>query len=122
MALKQMKPMKAAMKEAMKSMKGMKAAKRSGPKAIRAKGRMARSQVLRGIKEKTSTGLKASDLMKNKAGKIVSKKRSALNKTNPWNAAVGAARKALGLTGFVAINSGPQGKALYAKARAIFKM
>ena len=54
-------------------------------------------------------GLTASDLVKSKSGKIVSKKKSALAKKNfakrigGWNKAVMAARKALGVKGFCAI-------------------
>ena len=62
--------------------------------------------------------------MKNKAGKIVSKKRSAnskkrLGKTiGPWIAAVAKARKALGIKGFVAIK---KGSAYYNKAKSFYK-
>ena len=54
-------------------------------------------------------GLKASDLIKSKTGKIVSKKQSMSAKKNfakrlgGWNKAVMAARKALGVKGFCAI-------------------
>ena len=54
-------------------------------------------------------GLKASDLMKSKSGKIVSKKQSMSAKKNfakrlgGWNKAVMAARKALGVKGFCAV-------------------
>merc|ERR1719321_1696081 len=41
---------------------------------------MARAVVFRGTKEKTLSGLKRSDLIRNKRGKIVSKKASALGK------------------------------------------
>ena len=42
----------------------------------------------------------AASLTKNKHGKLVSKKKSALGKKNAWIAAVTKARKALGLKGF----------------------
>merc|ERR1711959_821481 len=97
-------------------MKAMKAMKKKFVSKI-AKGQMAKALVFRGSKEKTSTGLKASDLTKNKYGKIVSKKGSARAKKSPWNQAVAKARKALKLTGFVAIK---KGFPLYLKAKEFF--
>merc|ERR1712060_497848 len=92
-----------------------------------AKGRLSKSLVLRGKKEKTVGGLKADDLMRNKRGKIVSKRRSALGnrrykQIEGWVEAHMAARKALQVTGFVAINGKTlQGKAIYVKAKALHK-
>ena len=60
----------------MKAMKAMKAKRVS----IIAKGKAARSVVFRGTKEKTASGLKKSDLMKSKTGKIVTKKSHAAGK------------------------------------------
>merc|ERR1739848_357573 len=88
-AMKAMKVMKK--KAAMKAMKAMK--KKSVSKI--AKGRMAYAMVLRGSKAKTIGGLTAKDLTKNKNGKIVSKKQSAMGKKHPWMQAVAKARKAL---------------------------
>lgn len=93
-----------------------------------AKGRFAKAVVLRGSKEKTSGGLKQGDLFKNKRGRVVSKKASAVAKKRfqtsaikKWTASVQAARKALNVSGFVAINGKTaQGKALYAKAKAMY--
>merc|ERR1719362_434754 len=107
------------MKAAMKTMKTMKVKRVSKV----AKGKYAKSLVLRGLREKTSGGLKKDGLKKNKDGKVVSKaasvkaakayRGSALEK---WMKALKAARKALGVTGFVALNGKTaQGKALYAK-------
>merc|ERR1719362_2584514 len=123
----------------MKAMKAMKATKAmSAVKAMRkvkttrkskvARGRFARSMVLRGVggKEKTTSGLRKEDLMRNKRGKVVSKKASsrgriAFKKISKWTAAIVAARKALAMTGFVAINGNTrEGKALYAKAKALY--
>merc|ERR1712187_399883 len=85
-----------------------------------ARGRMARSQVLTGRKEKTTSGLTAKDFMKNKYGKIVSRKRSAFSARRAWPKAVQQARKALSVKGFIAINGkSAEGKALYAKAKSI---
>merc|ERR1719162_2164204 len=87
-----------------------------------AKGKRQRAQVLNGTKEKTASGLTKDKLMKNKRGKIVSKKASAQGKKSysaikMWTESVVAARKALNLKGWVNINgSRPEGKALYAKA------
>merc|ERR1711877_43947 len=68
-------------------------------------------------------------LIKNKNGRIVSKAQSTRAKRNwansglkKWADAVKAARKALNLTGFVAIGGkSATGKALYAKAKALLK-
>merc|ERR1711948_144731 len=112
--------------KAAKAMKAMKAMKTKRVSVI-AKGARARAAVFAGRKQKTWGGLTKDKLMKNKAGKIVSKKRSAASKrryTNGlgrWTKAVAAARKALGVTGFVAVNGKTaQGKAIYAKAKAIY--
>merc|ERR1712137_422210 len=93
-----------------------------------AKGKLRKAVVFRGSKEKTSGGLAKSDLIKNKNGRIVSKKASQArkkayigSKLEAWGKALAAAKKELGITGFVKIN-GPtaQGKALYAKAKALY--
>merc|ERR1719491_2209017 len=118
-ALKAMKPamkpaMKAAMKAVMKAKKAMKVSKI-------AKGKMARSVVFRGGKEKTSGGMTKEKLVKSKSGKIVSKAASARSKkayaSSPlkkWMEAMKQARKQLNITGFVACGGKTaQGKALY---------
>merc|ERR1719369_747428 len=105
-----MKKAGAAMKSTMKAKKVSKIAR----------GRSRYFMVYKGKREKTVGGVKATDLTKNKYGKIVTKKRSASGKKHQWMKATAAARKALGITGFVAMNSGPQGKELYAKARALY--
>merc|ERR1712098_649799 len=78
MAKSMKKAMKSMKKSTMKSMK-----KKSGKKGMRkakrvskvAKGRGAKARVFRGLKEKTSTGLTKSALVKNKVGRVVSKKK-----------------------------------------------
>merc|ERR1712014_479404 len=91
-----------------------------------AKGKMMRAVVFRGLKEKTKTGLTKANLIKSKSGKIVSKKASAAGKRNykniqGWTKAVQQAKKALGVKGFCAVGGkSAQGKALYAKAKAIY--
>merc|ERR1719217_1647680 len=97
-------------KAAMKAMKAMK--KKSVSKM--AKGRMAKVMVLRGSKAKTVGGLTAKDLVKNKHGKVVSKKQSARGKAQPWMIAVKKARAALKVKGFVAVKKGTP---LYQKAK-----
>merc|ERR1712039_806906 len=93
-----------------------------------ARGKLAKALVLRGGKEKTSSGLRKEDLLKNKRGKIVSKKmaqrgRIAFKFISKWTAAVVAARKALALMGFVPINGkSREGKALYAKAKSLYSV
>merc|ERR1712159_387963 len=105
----------------MAAMKAMRAMKKKAVSKI-AKGKNAKAVVFRGNKEKTATGMTKADLIKNKYGKIVSKKRSALAKKNNfikgWTTAVQKARKALGLKGFVAIK---KGSALYKKAKEFYQ-
>merc|ERR1712107_231970 len=112
------------MKAAMKG-KSMKAAMKKVKTVSKvAKGRGAMARVFRGVKERTSGGLTKDKLTKNKRGKVVSKARSACSKKNfaksplkKWAEATKAARKALGLTGFVPVGGKTAaGKALYAKA------
>merc|ERR1719359_1929516 len=114
-AMKSMKAMKA-----MKAMKGMK--KKAMKKSVIAKGKRGKSSVFRGTKVKTVGGLKKSDLTRNKAGKVVSKKSSAAGKRaykhiRGWTVACSKARKALGVKGFVAIK---KGSALYKKAKELY--
>merc|ERR1712025_294368 len=127
-AMKKKVAMKAAAPVAMKAMKkkaAMKAMKAMKKKIVSkiAKGRFSKSLVLRGTKAKTVGGLSAKDLIRNKAGKIVSKKASAASKKNfakglgDWNKAVNKARTILALKGFVAIK---KGSPLYTKAKEIY--
>merc|ERR1711963_427820 len=91
---------KMAMKKSMKAMKAMKAMKKAMKVSKIAKGRMAKVMVFKGKKVKTVGGLAKGDLIKNKHGKVVSKKKSAFakkGKSAKWITAVGAARKALGV-------------------------
>merc|ERR1712039_518827 len=85
-----------------------------------AKGKRARAAVFAGGKEKTKTGLKKTDLMKSKSGKIVTKSSHAAGKKaykniSAWTKAVQQARKALNITGFLPCGGkSAAGKALYA--------
>merc|ERR1712224_877733 len=125
MGMKAMKSMKKGMKKSMKAMKGMK--RRAMKKSKIAKGKRGKSSVFRGTKEKTSGGLKKSDLMKNKNGKVVGKKAHAAGKkafknVKGWTAAVAKARKALGVKGFCAVGGkSAKGQALYKKAKSFYK-
>merc|ERR1711860_337314 len=110
------KAMKAAMKamkaaKAMKEMKAMKAMKKVS-------ANLAKRHAFVGKIAKTATGLSKSDLVKNKSGKVVSKKMSLKGKKSPWIAACNAARKALGIKGFCAIKKGSD---LYNRAKALYK-
>merc|ERR1712203_101366 len=90
-----------------------------------ASGRMAKSLVFRGLREKTSGGLKQDAIIRNKRGKYVSKRASANGKRRfkqieHWVEAVMDARAALHTKGFVAVNGkNIQGKALYVRAKAL---
>merc|ERR1712233_87940 len=72
----------------------------------------------------TKGGLTKKDLMLNKKGKVVSKKKFAsgqkLKKASGWMTAVMKARKELGITGFCLMNRGAEGKALYKRAKELY--
>merc|ERR1719409_1353443 len=109
-------------RQVMKTMKAMKKAKRVSKIA---KGRRAKLVVFRGTKEKTKSGLTREMLMKNKRGKVVSKRANAAGKRKfhqikGWMEAFMKARSSLNLKGFVAINGRSLvGKALYVKTKAL---
>merc|ERR1711920_586875 len=115
-------------KGSMKKM-SMKMRKMAMKKSVIAKGKRAKSSVYRGSKEKTSGGLKKSDLKKNKQGKVVSRKQSDASKKGKgykkivqWATAFKAARKALGIRGFCPCGGkSAQGRALLAKTRSLYK-
>merc|ERR1712083_534685 len=85
----------------MKSMKGMKAMKSmKASKSKIGRGIMAKSLVLKGKRAKTAGGLTKDALIKNRNGKVVSKRKSSLAKRQwatsalkKWCEAVKAARK-----------------------------
>merc|ERR1740121_2073881 len=107
----------------MKTTKAMK-----GKKSKIARGKRAKSLVFRGKREKTVGGLNKESLIKNSLGKVVAKSKSALAKRRyansafkKWIEAVRAARKALNVTGFLAVNGKTAaGKAVYAKAKVLY--
>jgi len=92
-----------------------------------ARGKLAKASVFRGTKVKTSGGLKKSDLIKNKTGRIVSRRMNLAGKKNykriaKWTIATQKARKALNIKGFQAVGGKTtRGRALLAKARSFFK-
>merc|ERR1719431_113581 len=116
-----------AMKASAKKASAMKRTMKAKRVSIVATGARAKSSVFSGRKMKTSGGLTKEGLIKNKVGKIVSKKRSAVSKRayassklKAWADAVKVGRKALGITGFVAVGGkSGVGKALYVKAKSI---
>merc|ERR1711879_349276 len=95
--------------------------------SVIARGKYAKAAVFNGRKAKTVGGLTKETLTKSKSGKIVSKAASARSKKRfaesalkKWCDAIQQARKQLGISGFCAVNGKTaQGKALYAKAKAI---
>merc|ERR1719387_1851940 len=109
----------------MKAMKAMKAMKKKSVSKI-ARGRFAKVLVFRGTKVKTVGGLTADMLIKNKRGKVVSKRQNAAGKRaygniKKWTEAFMSARKALHVQGFHAMNGKSlQGKALYFKTKSFF--
>merc|ERR1719420_2143305 len=109
---------KAMKAKAMAAMKAMRAMKKKSVSKI-AKGKFRMGLVFRGSKAKTVGGLTKADLIKNKHGKIVSKKASLrAKKNNGWTSAIQKARKALGIKGFVAIKKGSD---LYKKAKEFYQ-
>merc|ERR1711972_853617 len=91
-------------------------------KAVKKKSKIGTmAQVLKGLRMKTRGGVKQLGLMKNKEGKVVSKKASAVGhrafkNVEYWVNACKKARLELDLTGFVAIR---KGSAYYNKAKEI---
>merc|ERR1719356_2103461 len=87
------------------------------------KSAMKKSAMKRSMKQKKASGVKK---IKNKSGRLVSKKRSAQGKKvykntiKEWAEAVKKARKALGCKGFVPVGGkSAAGKALYKKAKSL---
>lgn len=124
MKIRVAKPGKAVMKVMKKAMKAVTKKKKAMKKkrvTMIAKGKLARRQVFSGKKVKTTGGIKATDLIKNRKGKLVTKKASEKGKKNAWAIATKNARKELDLTGFVLVGGKtPEGKALLAKIRQLY--
>merc|ERR1719387_603560 len=113
--------------KASKAMKAMKAKKAMKKVSKIGKGKLAKSLVFKGRKEKTVGGLTKSSLLKNKRGKVVSKGASAKAKkafaSSPlkkWMEATKKARTELKIKGFCPVGGkSAQGRALLAKVRSI---
>uniref|UniRef100_A0A7S1LYR9 Uncharacterized protein n=1 Tax=Alexandrium catenella TaxID=2925 RepID=A0A7S1LYR9_ALECA len=92
-----------------------------------ARGRVAKAMVFSGAREKTAGGLTKDGLVRNKEGRLVSKRRNALGRqkyhqVEDWVKAVVQARQAVHATGFVAVNGKTVlGKAIYLKAKSILE-
>merc|ERR1712150_395460 len=95
-------------------------------RARRVSIRGSRNQVWRGTRRKVkTTGQTKGDLMKNKRGRVVSKKANAAGKRtykrnglNKWTKAFMQARKNLGLKGYVACKKGTR---FYKEAMKLYK-
>lgn len=96
----------AVMKVAMKAMKVVPVMKVMKVSPV-AKGKKGKVQVWQGKKTKTGGGLKKDDLVKNKKGKIVPKKKSeSTRNNNKWSKATKQAYQAKGYSGFKVIKKG----------------
>jgi len=114
---------KTTMKKAMKKTATKKTMKKKAKRVSKiAKGKLRKVLVFRGSREKTVGGLKKADLVKNKRGKVVSKKASLRSQKNKFMVACSKARAALKIKGFCPVGGKTaQGKALLAKARSFYK-
>ena len=101
--------------KAMKAMAAMKAMKAMKKKPISA--HLSKRHAFFGKIDKSKSGLKKSDLVQNKNGRVVSKKNHLRGKQSPWIAAVQKARKELKIKGFAVIKKGTP---LYKKAKELY--
>lgn len=98
------------------------------PKRVTKKSQTgSRRRVWNGSAMYTKGGLMKKDLMINPRGKLVAKRSSARASGNcshikKWVAALKTARKELGITGFLIINRGAQGTALYKRTKELYSM
>merc|ERR550532_2906612 len=103
--------------------KAPKAAKKARkPKRVTKKSQTgSMRRVWNGTKVYTKGGLTKKDLCLNKNGRVMTKKQmknGQRSKKTGWMQACSKARKQLGITGFVVMNRGAQGKALYRAAKS----
>jgi len=77
-------------------------------------------QVWRGVKKYTRGGLTKKDLVKNKKGRVVSRRQQSHNPLKKWVNACRQAKRELKIPGFCPLNKGDQGKALYKRAKEIY--
>ena len=105
-----------------RAIKAAKARKATIVKATKAmkkvSARMVKRKWFQEVSDNAWSSASACPLVKNKAGKIVSKKMSDNGKKNPWIASCNAAKQALHITGFVKIKNG---SAVYKKAIEIYR-
>merc|ERR1719219_2143912 len=111
--------------------KARRASKPKAPKAVK-KARKAKKvtkkmqtgsmrMVWNGSKVYTKSGHTKKDLCLSKSGRVMTKKQFKNGqrcKKTGWMKAVAKARKELGITGFVLMNRGAEGKALYKAAKS----
>lgn len=124
-AVKSTKPRAPKRKAVRKSKKARRTVKPRKPKRVTRKMQTGSyRKVWNGTKKFTKGGLTKADLMMNSRRKIVSKKMHAHATSRKsfagWTTAVKQARKEMGISGFVLMNRGAQGTALYARAKAIY--
>ena len=80
----------------------------------------AHPSVYSGKRKRTPGGLERKDLVKNKRGRVVSKKKSRQGQKNSWPKACKQARKELGVEGFVPVGGRTrEGKELHRRATKI---
>ena len=124
-SMKAKKAMKAMKKRSMKKSMKKSMRRRAMKVSIIARNKYAKRTVFNGNKTKTTGGLTKAHLMKNKNGKVVSKKASAngkKGKSAKWANALKAARKAMGIKGFQAIGGkSAKGQALLKKTRSLYR-
>jgi len=106
-----------------KGIKAMKVMKSIKARSKIAKGKRGKVLVYKGRFEKTVGGLTKDQLVRNKAGKIVSKQMQARGKKahaniKGWVEAMTKARVELGLSGFVTVKTGSP---LYAKTKELYQ-
>ena len=126
MARKMMRMKKRSMKRSMKKKAAKKSRKMKKRVSKVARNKRAKNTVFRGNKERTVGGLRKSDLIKNKRGKVVSKRQSERQskrsgkRFTKWGNAVVKARKSLAIKGFCPVGGKtPAGQKLLKKVRSL---
>ena len=127
MAKKMMRMKQKAMKRSMKMKKAAKKSRKMKKRVSKVqKGKLRKVSVFKGTKERTSGGLKKSDLKKNKRGKIVSAKMSAASskrsgqRFSKWGKQVKKQRSNLKIKGFCPVGGKTQaGKKLLTEVRRL---
>merc|ERR1719250_102470 len=98
------------------------ATKARAPKRVTKKSQTGSMRMVwNGSKVYTKSGLTKTDLCLSKSGRLMTEKQfkhGQRMKNGSWMQAVAKARKELGITGFVPLNRGAQGQALYKLAKS----